>query len=184
MNDGQRPKNPHYRNPHRTHRRRILLCLRRPAPAPAGGRRPQFSDGLGGMAGTVADNQHSDEAAYAQLSDDEQKAIGVETVQVKRQTIRREIAAPGKVVEPETGIDTIKARSSGRIDKLLINVTGGMVNRGDAVAQIYSPEVSTGDEYRLALRNRQRLTGTKAFRRSATPTSWSAPAANGWSNRD
>ena len=124
---------------------------------------PSSAMDSGGMAGTVADNQHSDEAAYAQLSDDEQKAIGVETVQVKRQTIRREIAAPGKVVEPETGIDTIKARSSGRIDKLLINVTGGMVNRGDAVAQIYSPEVSTGDEYRLALRNRQRLTGTKDF---------------------
>ena len=102
---------------------------------------PSSAMDSGGMAGTVADNQHSDEAAYAQLSDDEQKAIGVETVQVKRQTIRREIAAPGKVVEPETGIDTIKARSSGRIDKLLINVTGGMVNRGDAVAQIYSPEV-------------------------------------------
>jgi Cu(I)/Ag(I) efflux system membrane fusion protein len=118
-------------------------------------------DAGGNTAGMPADAQRSEEASYARLTDEEQKAIGVETVQVKRQTIRREIAAPGKVVEPETGIDTIKARSSGRIERLLINITGGTVNRGDPVAQIYSPEVSSGDEYRLALRNRQRLNGSK-----------------------
>src|SRR5262249_2338512 len=100
--------------------------------------------------------------AYSQLTDAEQKAIGVETAEVKRQTIRKEIMAPGRVAEPETGIGAISARISGRIDKLLINVTGETVRRGQPVALIYSPEVFTaGEEYRLALDNRQRLSMSK-----------------------
>ena len=103
------------------------------------------------------------EAATAvQLTDQDQKVIGVETVEVKRQTIKREIIAPGKVAEPETGISTISARVGGRIDKLFINVTGQPVSRGGAVALIYSPEIfTTGEEYRLALDNRQRLNASK-----------------------
>ena len=100
--------------------------------------------------------------AYSQLTEQEQKAIGVETAGVKRQTIRKEIAAPGKVAEPETGIGTISARIGGRIEKLFINVTGEPVNRGQPVALIYSPEVFTAsEEYRLALENRQRLNSSK-----------------------
>src|SRR5881296_754105 len=104
----------------------------------------------------------SDSVASVELSDQEQKAIGVEVVEVQRQTIRKEINAPGKVAEPETGIGTISARIGGRIEKLLINVTGETVDRGQPVALIYSPEVFTaGEEYRLALENRQRLGASK-----------------------
>src|SRR5262249_37271387 len=42
-----------------------------------------------------------DAAPSVQLTEQEQKAIGVETVEVKRQAIQREITAPGKVAEPE-----------------------------------------------------------------------------------
>jgi Cu(I)/Ag(I) efflux system membrane fusion protein len=100
--------------------------------------------------------------AYSQLTETEQKAIGVEPAEVKRQTIRKEIMAPGRVAEPETGIGAISARIGGRIDKLLINVTGETVRRGQPVALIYSPQVFTaGEEYRLALDNRQRLSTSK-----------------------
>src|SRR5438093_12135206 len=104
----------------------------------------------------------ADSAAAVGLSEQEQKAIGVETAEVRRQTIRKEIVAPGKVVEPETGVRTISARIGGRIEKLLINITGETVDRGQPVALIYSPEVFTaGEEYRLALENRQRLGASK-----------------------
>ena len=104
----------------------------------------------------------ADSAAAVELSEQEQKAIGVETAEVRRQTIRKEIVAPGKVVEPETGVRTISARIGGRIEKLLINITGETVDRGQPVALIYSPEVFTaGEEYRLALENRQRLGASK-----------------------
>ena len=104
----------------------------------------------------------ADTAVSIQLSEQEQKAIGVETLEVKRETIRKEITAPGKVAEPESGIGTISARIGGRIDKLFINFTGETVTRGQPVALIYSPEVFTaGEEYRLALENRQRLSASK-----------------------
>src|SRR2546425_8979450 len=97
-----------------------------------------------------------------QLTDEEQKSIGVETSEVKRQAIRKDITAPGRVAEPETGIGVISARIGGRIDKLLINITGESVSKGQQVALIYSPEVFTaGEEYRLALENRQRLSASK-----------------------
>jgi RND family efflux transporter MFP subunit len=103
-----------------------------------------------------------DSTPAVQLTEQEQKQIGVETAVVKRQAIRKEITAPGKVAEPETGIATISARIGGRIEKLLINVTGETVSRGQSVALIYSPEVFTaGEEYRLALENRQRLGASK-----------------------
>ena len=104
----------------------------------------------------------ADTAVSVELNEQEQKVIGVETAEVKRQTIRKEIVAPGKVVEPETGIGAISARIGGRIEKLLINITGETVDRGQPVALIYSPEVFTaGEEYRLALENRQRLGASK-----------------------
>jgi Cu(I)/Ag(I) efflux system membrane fusion protein len=106
--------------------------------------------------------QPADAAASVQLTDEEQKSIGVETVEVKRQDVRREIAAPGKVNEPETGVAVVSARISGRIDKLLLKVTGETVSRGQPVAVIYSPEVVTSaEEYRLALENRQLLSSSK-----------------------
>ena len=97
-----------------------------------------------------------------QLTDDEQKAIGVETVEVQRRTIRKEIAAPGKVAEPETGIGAISTRIGGRIDKFFVKVTGETDHRGQPVALIYSPEVFTaGEEYKLALENRQRFEASR-----------------------
>jgi Cu(I)/Ag(I) efflux system membrane fusion protein len=106
--------------------------------------------------------QAADGNPSVQLTDEDQKAIGVETLEVKRQPIHREIDAPGKVSEPETGVGVISARIGGRIDKLLLNVTGETVSRGQPVAVIYSPEVVTAaEEYRLALENRQRLAASK-----------------------
>jgi membrane fusion protein, copper/silver efflux system len=103
-----------------------------------------------------------DEPTAVQLTDDEQKSIGIETVEVRRQTIRKELSAPGRVAEPETGIATISARIGGRIDKLFVKVTGEPIDRGQALALIYSPEVFTaGEEYKLALENRRRLEASR-----------------------
>jgi membrane fusion protein, copper/silver efflux system len=99
-----------------------------------------------------------DQSVFVELTSDEQNAVGIETVEVQRRAIRKEITAPGKVAEPETGIAAISARIGGRIDRLFIKVTGETVGRGQPVAVIYSPEVFTaGEEYRLALESRQRL---------------------------
>jgi Cu(I)/Ag(I) efflux system membrane fusion protein len=101
-------------------------------------------------------------ASSIQLTEGEQKAIGVETVAVKRHSIREQTLTLGRVEEPETGITIISARVSGRIDKLFLNVTGESVNVGQPVALIYSRDIVAGmEEYKLALDNRRRLTESK-----------------------
>src|SRR5262245_55111458 len=96
------------------------------------------------------------------LTKDEQATIGVETTEVKHREIRNELIVPARVAEPETGIGTISARISGRIDKLFLNITGESVSRGQPVASIYSPDVfATAEEFRLALENRRRLNDSK-----------------------
>src|SRR4051812_1037619 len=85
----------------------------------------------------VAPTPTPDIGTSVQLTSEEQKSIGVETVEIKRQSVRKEITAPGKVSEPETGIGVISARIGGRIDKLLLNVTGETVRQGQPVALIY-----------------------------------------------
>src|SRR2546426_5534422 len=66
----------------------------------------------------------ADSAAAVGLSEQEQKAIGVETAEVRRQTIRKEIVAPGKVVEPETGVRTISPGSAAALRSCLSTSQG------------------------------------------------------------
>jgi membrane fusion protein, copper/silver efflux system len=104
----------------------------------------------------------SEPGGTVELSDAEQKSIGVETVEVRRRRLESALAAVGRVEEAETRLTTISARVGGRIDKLFLDFTGQEVRRGQRVALIYSPEVaSAGEEYRLALESVQRL-GTQA----------------------
>jgi Cu(I)/Ag(I) efflux system membrane fusion protein len=97
-----------------------------------------------------------------QLDQKEQTDIGVETVEVRRRNLQRDLMAVAKVDEPETQLASISARIGGRIDKLYLDFTGQQVRRGQTIASLYSPEVfSAAEEYRLSLENRKRL-GTGA----------------------
>ena len=93
-----------------------------------------------------------------QLTGQEQQQIGVQTVAVQRRSLRRTLSTVAQVEQPETGLTSVSARVSGRIDKLFVDFTGQPVRRGQEIALIYSPEIfSTAEEYRLALENRKRL---------------------------
>ena len=93
-----------------------------------------------------------------ELSKDEQKAAGVQISEVRRQQLTTEVSAFGRVEDPESRLSTISARVAGRIDKLYLQYTGQNVQRGQAVAEIYSPELlSASEEYELALDSRNQL---------------------------
>jgi multidrug efflux pump subunit AcrA (membrane-fusion protein) len=93
-----------------------------------------------------------------QLSEDEQRSIGLQTTVVQRRSIHRELLTAARVEEPETQLANISARVGGRIDKLHVDFTGQPVRRGQPIAEIYSPEVFTAaEEYKLALENRKQL---------------------------
>jgi RND family efflux transporter MFP subunit len=93
-----------------------------------------------------------------QLTEDEQRSIGLQTTVVQRRSIHRSLLTAARVEEPENQLANISARIGGRIDKLHVDFTGQPVRRGQSIAEIYSPEVFTAaEEYKLALENRKRL---------------------------
>jgi Cu(I)/Ag(I) efflux system membrane fusion protein len=101
-------------------------------------------------------------AMAVQLTDDEQRQIGIQTTEAIRQAVTEEIVATGRVEEAETTIRTISARVGGRIDRLFLTYTGQPVRVGQPVAEIYSPEVFTAaEEYKLALENRRHLAASQ-----------------------
>jgi RND family efflux transporter MFP subunit len=96
--------------------------------------------------------------ATVQLSPSEITAAGVQVAEVRTAALKTDIAAFGRVEQPEAQLAAISARIGGRVDKLYVQYTGERVQRGQAVADVYSPDVATAlDEYRLAQENRNQL---------------------------
>ena len=106
----------------------------------------------------VADSGVGETVSAVQLTIQEQQQIGVQTVEAQRRILRRTLSTVAQVEQPETGLTSVSARISGRIDKLFVDFTGQPVRQGQEIALIYSPDIfSTAEEYRLALENRKRL---------------------------
>ncbi len=93
-----------------------------------------------------------------QLDPDEISAAGVQLAKVTKARITATVDAVGRVEQPEAQLATVPARVGGRIDKLYVQFTGETIRQGQAVAEIYSPDlVASAEEYRLALQNRDRM---------------------------
>jgi RND family efflux transporter MFP subunit len=121
-----------------------------PNPTPAGAAAPPE--------GTASARPASAEIRSVELSDEEQKAIRLQTVDVKPRRFARTLLVPGRVEEPETGLVLVSARVGGRVEKLYVAYTGQAVRRGEPIAAIYSPDVlQSAREYKLALENRAGL---------------------------
>jgi len=108
-----------------------------------------------------------------QLSSEEQKKIGLQVTEVRREVLSEDIVVPGRIEEPETAISTVSTRFGGRIEQLFVNFTGQTVQQGDPVAtiqitsqpagkddpvsSIYSRDaIAAAEEYKFALQNRER----------------------------
>jgi Cu(I)/Ag(I) efflux system membrane fusion protein len=66
---------------------------------------------------------------------------GVNTWRVDYVPLSREIVAAGLVEFNERGQKTVSSRVAGRIDSLLANETGQMVEEGNVLASLYSPDL-------------------------------------------
>jgi Cu(I)/Ag(I) efflux system membrane fusion protein len=68
---------------------------------------------------------------------------GIETAEVGYRPLTKEIAAVGFVEFDERKLNRISARVTGktRIDKLYVNVTGQHVEKGEPLAELYSPDL-------------------------------------------
>lgn len=84
--------------------------------------------------------------------------IGVKTEEVARRKLTKTIRTSGIVEYDETRLYTITTKFMGWAEKLYVDYTGKLVNRGEPLLDIYSPElVSTQQEYLQALRYREKL---------------------------
>lgn len=66
---------------------------------------------------------------------------GIQTWPVDYRPLTKDITAVGFVEFNERGQSTVPARVAGRIDKLFVNETGQMVEAGDKLASLYSPDL-------------------------------------------
>jgi Cu(I)/Ag(I) efflux system membrane fusion protein len=82
-------------------------------------------------------------ASRVQLTPYKVAVAGIRTVPVGYRTLTRAIRAVGYVEFDERKLARITARATGksRIDKLHVNVTGQVVNEGDPLARLYSPDL-------------------------------------------
>ena len=74
------------------------------------------------------------------------KLANIQTSIVSQQKPVKKIQLYGKIQADERLIQTQPAHFPGRIEKLRVNFTGEMVKKGQAIAQIYSPELITAQK--------------------------------------
>lgn len=80
-------------------------------------------------------------AAVLQLSPEAVKLAEVAVSQVERKAVQAEIRLIGKLEYNEPRTVTISARFPGRIEKLFLNYMGAYLNKGDHIAELFSPEL-------------------------------------------
>jgi RND family efflux transporter MFP subunit len=101
--------------------------------------------------------------AVVKISPERQQLIGVRTATLKVQPIHRLIRAVGRVEYAEPNISLVTLKFEGWIERLFVNSTGRLVRRGEALFEIYSPDlVSAQQEYLLALKAKE-ITGSSGL---------------------
>lgn len=95
------------------------------------------------------------------ISPEKQQLIGVRVEAVNQRKLAKIIRTIGKITYNEQAVAFVNAKIGGWIEKLFVDYTGRLVSKGQPLLSIYSPElVSTQEEYLLALRGKQELSGS------------------------
>ena len=89
--------------------------------------------------------------------------IGVRTAPVSVESLTRTVRSTGVFEANPQGMSAVSPKVSGWIDELHVDYEGARVRPGQALFDIYSPElVATQEEYLSALRTADRMGGTDA----------------------
>ena len=96
--------------------------------------------------------------AEVQIDSRRQQLIGVRTAPAERRTLTKEIRAVGTVRYDETRLADVNVKVAGWIEELYVDYTGQLIEVGQPLFTIYSPELlTTQQEYLLALESRAKL---------------------------
>jgi multidrug efflux pump subunit AcrA (membrane-fusion protein) len=106
--------------------------------------------GMAGMSGMTP--------GMVMVSPDKQQLTGVRTAVVERRTLSRSVRTVGVITYDETKVTRVHSKIEGWIDKLYVDYTGKLVEKGQPLFTIYSPDLlATQQEYLLAIKARERL---------------------------
>ena len=81
-----------------------------------------------------------------EMSESAMKLAEVQTSIVTRGNVSKEVRLYGKIQADERLLKSQTAHIPGRIEQLLVNVTGENVNKGQLIAKVYSPELITAQK--------------------------------------
>ncbi len=80
------------------------------------------------------------------MSETAMKLANIQTIKVGSATSEGELRLTGKVTADEQRIHSQTSHIPGRIEKLTVDFTGQYVQKGQTIAQVYSPELVTAQE--------------------------------------
>jgi len=103
-----------------------------------------------------------EEAPTVEIPLDKQQMIGVKIVAVSVRPLRKAIRTVGRVEADERKIATVNIKFEGWIEKLHVDYVGKRVNKGEPLAEIYSPELyATQQEFINLLKWKEQGKGVK-----------------------
>lgn len=92
------------------------------------------------------------------ISAAKQQLIGVRTVEAKRERLTREVRTTAQITADETKIAHVHVKINGFIEQVFVDYVGQLVQKGQPLFTIYSPDlVSTQEEYLIAKRGEKTL---------------------------
>lgn len=107
---------------------------------------------------TAEQKQQADMLGHVSLSPTQRVMANVATVEVKQESLNKEINAVGIVQYDQSRQAKVTAWIAGRIDKLHVNAVGAYVGKNRPVAEVYSPDLlASQQEYLLAVKSRDQL---------------------------
>jgi membrane fusion protein, copper/silver efflux system len=96
----------------------------------------------------------SDMEGMITLTTNKQILANVSTIKVKKENLKKELIAYSYLDFVEQYRKTIPAKFNGRIEKLFVDKTGDYIKKGQALFEIYSPDlVQAQNDYLIALNN-------------------------------
>lgn len=91
-------------------------------------------------------------ANQIKISTDKVQKLGVRTEAAQLRTLDRSVRASGRIEPDERRVYAISPKFEGYVERLHVNVTGQAVGKGQALFEVYSPElVSAQREYAIAV---------------------------------
>jgi len=98
-----------------------------------------------------------EQAEFVNVTPQQVQLTGVTVAPVERRDLAHTIDAYGSIDYDETRLGVVSAWVGGRIDKLFVDFTGTTVQKGHALASIYSPQlISSQNEYLVAIDNQRK----------------------------